>query len=66
MKAIKFTNSLGHEQILNLSSVSMIEKQTHQNAIVLHFAKEHMHITLKTSEERDDLFERICTELGVG
>lgn len=63
MKGIKFTNSIGHEHVLNLSTISMIEKQTHQKSIVLYFGKEHMHINFKTTEERDSLFEKICDEL---
>lgn len=65
MKAIKYTNALGHEQILNLSIVSMIEKQTHQKSMSVYFGKDHVHINFKTKEDRDDLYNRICDLLNL-
>ncbi len=65
MKAIKYVNALGHEQILNLSLISMIEKQTHQKSISLYFGKDIVHINFKTKEDRDDLYTRICEELDI-
>lgn len=65
MKAIKFMNGLGHEQILNLSIITSIEKPSAQSNLVLHIGKEHLHVILKDNTARNELFDRICKLLEV-
>lgn len=59
MKAVKFINGLGHEQILNLENITSFEKPSSATGIILQFGKDHIQITLKTKADRDHLFQRI-------
>lgn len=59
MKAIRFTNAMNHEQIINLSNITGIEKSGSQSTLVFSYGKDHAHVNLKSVEERDELFEKI-------
>ena len=65
MKAIKFVNGLGHAQVLNLERVTSVEIPSSNTGLTLWFGKDHMQITLKDREARDELFERICKTYGI-
>lgn len=65
MKAIKITNGLGHPQILNLETITSVEIPSSNTGLTLWFGKDHMQITLRNKDERDQLFEDICKAYGV-
>jgi len=65
MKAIKIINGLGHDQILNLSLISSVEIPSSNTGLTLWFGKDHMQITLRNREERDELFQKICVAYEV-
>ncbi len=60
MLAIRFTNALNQDQILNLDSVSAVEKPNAQKSLMFYYGKEHMTINFKTIEDRDEVYDRIC------
>lgn len=59
MAAVKFVNAMNHETILNLDVITAIEKPSGQKTLMVTVGKDHFHITLRTAEEREELFERI-------
>ncbi len=65
MNAIKFVNGLGHAQVLNLGRITSVEIASSNTGLTLWFGKDHMQITLRNREERDQLFVDICKAYGV-
>ena len=60
MAAVKFVNAMGNDEVLNLDRVTAVEKPKSPKSLMIAFGKEHTHINLRSEEERDELFERIC------
>lgn len=65
MNAIKVTNGFGHDQILNLDRISSIEIPSSKKALTIWFGKDHIQITFRSEEDRDEVFRRACEVYGV-
>ena len=65
MAAIRFTNAMSNEEILNLDNLTAVERPKSQKSLLISFGKEHTHINFRTVEERDLVFEKISEAYGV-